>query len=117
MKKIVDIIKEEIGLLEFADSLSGTRLNMVRRVIKKIDPSLDIQVDHGGGWKSYWLIDKSKKLISTQFPDMVSYELIRSFYDDYHSPIGRYNEEDFNKMLKYFQDWATKYIQNGRKLD
>ena len=100
-----------IGETGIAD-LSKARLLKVRREVKKIDPYLDVEIDSSKTWKTYWLIDKSKK---TTHSNYVSYELIVSFSDEYHSPIGQYDEYHFQKMIEYFKEIGNIYIQNGRK--
>ena len=100
-----------IGETGIAD-LSKVRLLKVRKEVKKIDPYLDVEIDSTKTWKTYWLIDKSKK---TTHSNYVSYELIISFSDEYHSPIGQYSEELFQKMIEYFKKIGNTYIQNGRK--
>jgi hypothetical protein len=112
MKKIVNIIKEEIesviGETGVAD-LSKIRLNQVRKEVKKIDTNFDVSIDTQGSWKAYWLIDKTKTNAYQ------NYELIVSFYDEYHNPIGAYSEVDLNRMIEHFKKIGNIYLQNGRK--
>jgi len=112
MNKIINIINEEIKSVlyetDIAD-LSKIRLNQIRREIKKNDPNFDVQIDKQGSWKTYWLIDKTKT------NNYGSYELIVSFKDEYHNPIGAYSDTDFNKMIEYFKKIGNIYLQNGRK--
>jgi hypothetical protein len=115
-KNIVNIINEEIK--SFVDEngygdLSKSRLYTIRKEVKKINPNFDVQIDGSKSWKTYWLVDKSKQ---TNHDNYVSNELIISYKDEYHNPIGAYSDYDFNRMIEYFKKMGKQYMENGGEL-
>lgn len=82
----------------------------IRKELKRIHPDLDVRMSsQGRQWVDYWLVDKSKKIKSTDYD-----EPLISYSDEYKNYIGAYSEEDFNKMLDFFKKWGQKYIDTGK---
>jgi len=108
MKKIIDIINEEIyKITEMAiDPLNKKRGIELRKLIKKIDPNLKIVVDRGGGRTTYWLEDKS-----------VNNGMIISFSNDLQTSLGQYTDEEYDKIVNLFIKYGECYKKSKKILN
>ena len=107
MNNILNIINEEINNLnEFAaNPLNQKRLNYLKYQIKKNNPDLIVEALRWGGETTYWLIDKKDN-------NSITY-----FENNFKTPIGYYEEEDFKKIVDYFTTTAKKYITIKRNFN